>query len=70
MKKLCTVHQRLSDGLPLAHGSEVRSPGGEPLPGIVSVTIEAVAGTDMWETTIKLRTVFGEPIPLDAPIRG
>lgn len=64
MIDLCTIHQRLdSNGLPLAQGSEVRLPSGDAIPHITSVVTRAEAGTGWWETTITLRTLFGEPIP-------
>lgn len=67
MEPLCTLHQRLTrQGLPVATGSEVRLPNGEAIPHVTSVTTKALAGETWWETTITLRTRFGDPI-MDDP---
>lgn len=69
MDPLCTLHQRLnSNGLPRVAGSEVRLPSGESIPYVTSVKTEAVAGETWWETTITLRTRFGDPIMEDEDI--
>lgn len=63
MSDLCTIHQMLTaDGLPHVTGSEVRTPSGEVLPYVSSVTTKAVAGEIWWETNMTLRTRFGDPL--------
>ena len=69
--RLCTLHQMLdSKGHPKARGSEVRLPTGEVIPWVTGVTTKAVAGEDYWETTITLRTRFGEDIHPETPAIG
>jgi hypothetical protein len=65
--ELCTLHQKLGpDGYPMVIGSEVRLPDGSPIPGIFRIeTVADVAG-GLWETTITLRTRFGDPIVKEA----
>lgn len=66
MTELCTVHQVISGGIPLAHGSAVRLPTGEVIPGVLSVTMRADMVNSTWITTIELNATFGEPIDADS----
>lgn len=66
MTELCTVHQVISGGIPLAQGSAVRLPSGEAIPGVLSVTMRADAVSSTWVTTIELNAKFGEPISADS----
>jgi hypothetical protein len=59
---LCTLHQRVRSGYPVTQGSEVRMPDGTPIPGVVSLKTEAIAGTGLWRTTIEIHALFGEAI--------
>jgi hypothetical protein len=65
---LCTVHQRLMAGYPVVRGSEVRLPDGTPIPGVVSVQVEAVAGAGLWTTTITLHALMGDPLVDGVPV--
>jgi hypothetical protein len=65
---LCTVHQRLLSGYPVARGSEVRLPDGTSIPGVVSVRMEAEAGTGLWQTTITLHALMGAPLSEGVPV--
>lgn len=66
---VCTIHQRLTAGIPMVRGSEVRLPDGTPIPGVTSIRTEAdPALSGLWRTTITLHALMGEPLHDGVPV--